>query len=166
MGTGKTSVSHLAAEMLRFGNVDTDELIQKRAGRSISDIFLAEGEARFRQYESTVIRELECYRHTVISTGGGIGANPEHLASLKRHALTVCLWASPERIWERVKGQSHRPLLQNDDPLGAIRTMLSQREQVYRQADVLVNTEMRPIREVAFQVVHHFRAALRAAASE
>ena len=71
----------------------------------------------------------------------------------------VCLWASPETIWERVRGHVHRPLLNEADPLAKIRQLLAEREPYYRQADVLVNTEMRSVREVAQQVIHQFHMA-------
>jgi shikimate kinase len=83
-------------------------------------------------------------------------ADEANLASLKTHALVVCLWASPEAIWERTRGHDHRPLLNDPDPLARIRSLLAEREPYYRQADVLVNTELRSIREVAQQVVHQF----------
>jgi shikimate kinase len=86
-------------------------------------------------------------------------ADPANLASLKTHALVVCLWASPETIWERVRGHDHRPLLNESDPLAKVRELLAARESYYRQADVLVNTEMRSIREVAQHVVHQFHMA-------
>ena len=66
---------------------------------------------------------------------------------------------SPEAIWERVRHQSHRPLLQGPDPLARIRELLNAREPFYRQADVLVNTEMRSVKEVAHHVLHQFHAA-------
>ena len=65
--------------------------------------------------------------------------------------------ASPENIWERVKNQTHRPLLHDPDPQKKIRDLLAAREQFYKQADVLVNTDIRSAREVAQQVVHQFR---------
>ena len=67
--------------------------------------------------------------------------------------------ASPEDIWERVRGQDHRPLLNEPDPLARIRELLGAREPFYRQADVLVNTGMRSVREVALHVVHQFHMA-------
>ena len=85
--------------------------------------------------------------------------DPANLASLKTHALVVCLWASPEAIWERVRGHDHRPLLNEADPLAKIRELLAAREPYYRQADVLVNTEMRSLREVAQHVIHQFHMA-------
>jgi shikimate kinase len=83
--------------------------------------------------------------------------NPKNLASLKSHALVVSLWSSPEKIWERVRHQSHRPLLHDENPQAKIRELLAAREPFYKQADVLLNTELRSIREVAQQVVHQFR---------
>jgi shikimate kinase len=87
--------------------------------------------------------------------------NPENLAMLKACALVVCLWASPEKIWERVRHQSHRPLLHADDPQKKIRDLLAAREPFYRQADVLVNTGLRSPREVAQQIALQFKLAKR-----
>jgi len=159
MGTGKSSVGQLVAAQLHFQFVDTDELIERRCGKSITSIFADAGEAKFREYERAVVEELNSSRKTVIATGGGLVANPENFASLKTHALVICLWASPETIWERVRHQAHRPLLQSPDPLAKIRELLAQREPYYRQADVLVNTEMRSIKEIVHQVIHQFRSA-------
>jgi shikimate kinase len=160
MGTGKTSVGRLAAEQLHFAYLDTDELIQTHTGRTIADIFKTDGEPAFRELEKKVVAELAGLTKTVISTGGGLPANPENLASLKKHALVVCFWASPEKIWERVKNQSHRPLLENADPQAKIRELLAVREPFYKQADVLMNTEIRTVREMAQQVTHQYRMAV------
>lgn len=159
MGTGKSTVGHLAAAQLRFEFVDTDELIEARAGKSISAIFATEGEGAFRELEKQVVALLAESERKVIATGGGLAANADNLAGLKTHSLVVCLWASAEVIWERVRHQTHRPLLQAPDPLGRLRELLAQREPFYRQADVLMNTGLRPAREVAQQVVHHFHLA-------
>jgi shikimate kinase len=160
MGTGKTSVGRLAAEQLHFEYLDTDDLIQTHTGRTIADIFKTDGEAAFRALEKKVAAELANRSKTVISTGGGLPASAENLASLKTHALTVCLWASPEKIWERVRNQSHRPLLHDPDPQKKIRELLAVREPFYKQADVLMNTDIRTVREMAQQVAHQFRIAV------
>lgn len=159
MGTGKSAVGRLVATQLHFEFVDTDDLIEFRAGVSIAEIFSRHGEAAFREIERKVVAELASLRRTVIATGGGMAANEENLNSLKKHALVVCLWASPEVIWERVREQTHRPLLQNADPQAHIRGLLAQREPFYRQADVLVNTEKRSIKEVAQHAMHQFHLA-------
>jgi shikimate kinase len=156
MGTGKSSVGRMIADQLHFNFVDTDELIEVRAGKSISAIFSEDGEAAFRKMEAVVVAELASRKRTVISTGGGVAAGPGNLDHLREHALVVCLWASPEKIWERVRGQTHRPLLREADPLAKIRELLAVREPFYKQADVLLNTELRSVREVVQQVLHQF----------
>jgi shikimate kinase len=161
MGTGKSSVGRLAAEHLRFAFVDTDELIENEVGQSVADIFAQRGEAAFRQYEQMVLSSLCARRDTVIATGGGLVVNPANLASLKSHALVVCLWASPETIWERVRAQTHRPLLQAPDPQARIRALLEERAPAYRQADVLIHTGFRSPKEAAQQVLHQFHLARR-----
>ena len=147
------------ADSLHFTFLDTDDVIIARAGKSIADIFAESGEPAFREFERRLVEELARRTKTVIATGGGLPANEANLASLKSHSLVVCLWASPEKIWERVRSQSHRPLLNETDPQAKIRSLLAVREPFYRQADVLVNTEMRSLREVAQQVTHQFHAA-------
>ena len=161
MGTGKTSVGRLVAEQLRFEFLDTDELIQAHTGRTIADIFAHDGEPAFRALERKVVEEISARKHTVISTGGGLPTNTENLAALKTHALVVCLWSSPGKIWERVRNQSHRPLLHDPDPQKKISELLAERAPFYRQADVLINTDLRSAREVATQVVLQFKLATR-----
>jgi shikimate kinase len=159
MGTGKSSVGRLAAEMLHFTFLDTDHVIESWAAKPITDIFEQDGEPAFRRWEQRLVEDLTRRTKTVVATGGGLPVFEGNLASLKTHALVVCLWASPETIWERVREHTHRPLLNEPDPLSRIRHLLSEREAFYRQADVLVNTEMRSPREVAAQVVHQFHMA-------
>jgi shikimate kinase len=161
MGTGKTSVGWVVAENLHFEFLDTDEMIQARTGRTIADIFATDGEAAFRALERQLVAELATREKTVISTGGGLPTNPENLAALKEHALVVCLWSSPEKIWERVRHQSHRPLLHDPDPQKKIRDLLAVREPFYKQADVLINTDLRSAREVAQQIELQFKLATR-----
>jgi shikimate kinase len=113
----------------------------------------------FRALERDVVAGLALRTRTVISTGGGLPAHAGNLASLKGHALVACLWASPDKIWERVRNQSHRPLLHDPDPQRRIQDLLELRAPFYRQADVLINTDSRSAREVAQQIVLQFRLA-------
>ena len=161
MGTGKTTVGRLVAEQLGFEFLDTDELIQSRTGRTIADIFAKEGEPAFRALEKQIVQELSTREKTVISTGGGLPTSPDNLDDLKSFALVICLWASPEKIWERVRHQSHRPLLHDADPQKKIRELLAVREPFYKQADVLINTDLRSVREATQQIVLQFKLATR-----
>jgi shikimate kinase len=159
MGTGKTTVGRLVAEQLKFELLDTDFLIEQRTGKKITEIFAQNGEPAFRQLEAQLINELATRINTVISTGGGLPTHPANLDNLKKHSLVICLWATPEGIYERVREQTHRPLLNDPNPLGKIRTLLSAREKFYKQADVLINSDLRSAREVAQQVINQFRLA-------
>lgn len=159
MGTGKSCVGRVVADALHFTFLDTDHVIEARAGKTITEIFAQEGEPAFREWEQRVVEELGRRTKTVIATGGGLPVNPLNLERLKSHALVVCLWASPETIFERVRDHAHRPLLNEPDPLAKIRQLLEMRQPHYRQADVLVSTEVRSLREVAAQIVHQFHLA-------
>lgn len=161
MGTGKSSVGRLAAEALRFSFVDTDELVEAQSGLSVEQIFEQQGEPAFRQLEKQVVESLGQRQKTVIAAGGGLVIDPANLASLKTHALVVCLWASPEMIWERVRAQTHRPLLKTGDPLAKIRELFARRDPLYRQADVLIQTCYRSPEKVAQQVLLQFQLAQR-----
>src|SRR5690349_192557 len=85
MGTGKSSVGRIVAAQLHFELIDTDEHIEKRAGKPISRIFAEDGEPAFREIERVFVSEMAGWRHKVISTGGGLGADEANLASLKQH---------------------------------------------------------------------------------
>lgn len=159
MGAGKSSVGRIVAEQLGFEFVDTDEMIETRTGKSITQIFAQDGEAHFRDLEYAVIEQLSQSSNLVISTGGGLPTRQANIDSLKTHALVVCLWCSAERIWERVRTQAHRPLLQTPDPQAKIRELLAARAPFYRQADVLLNTENRSQRQVCQQVIQQFQLA-------
>ena len=159
MGAGKSSVGRIVAEQIDFGFVDTDELIEARSGKTITQIFAQDGEAQFRELERMTVEQLCDRSDLVISTGGGLPTQHANMESLKTHALVVCLWCSADKIWERVRHQSHRPLLQTPDPEAKIRELLAARAPFYRQADVLLNTDNRSQRQVVQQVVQQFKSA-------
>lgn len=156
MGTGKTTIGRMLAAHLGYDFLDTDHWIEAAAGKSIPDIFAQSGEAHFRALEQQILAELARRQHTVIATGGGLPCHADNLERLRQHAYLVCLWASPETIYERVQHNSHRPLLQHPDPLARIRELLALREPFYRQADLLITSEGRPSREVMQHILHEF----------
>lgn len=161
MGAGKSSVALLVARRLGFQVMDTDKMIEDEAGKTVEQIFAEEGESAFREWERKTVKALTQLSQTIISTGGGLVVDPANLQSLRRHSLVICLWASPETIWERVRHQKHRPLLKGPNPLETIRRLLASREKFYRQADALVNTDGRSTRQVAHQVLYHYQLAAR-----
>jgi shikimate kinase len=156
MGAGKSTVGRRVARQLDLEFVDTDDEIERQTGRRVSEIFAGEGETVFRALERELVRNLVAGQGRVIATGGGLVCQPGNMDLLKSSCLVVCLWASPDTIWERVRQQTHRPLLRVPDPRAEIARLLAAREPHYREADVLVNSGLRSLRDVALQVAHHF----------
>jgi shikimate kinase len=160
MGVGKTTIGRVLAHRLQFELIDTDHRIEGEQGKQIKEIFAAEGESAFRNYESELVKNLESVVDTVISAGGGLVIDPANVESLKTHALIICLWASPKSIFERVKTQSHRPLIAKSNPEETVKQLLAERAPIYRNAaDVLISTDLRSVPEVVTHVERQFQLA-------
>ena len=141
MGSGKTTVGRRVAASLGFEFVDTDDRVVEMAGKPITQIFADQGEAHFRKLESAALKEVLQREHCVVATGGGIVTIPENVALLQEGGYTVWLHAPVDEIFERVSRNRERPLLQTEDPLATIQTLLSKREPLYRStADFEVDT--------------------------
>lgn len=140
MGTGKTTVGRLLAERLGYTFVDADDEIEREQGVSITHIFSELGEAHFRDLETDMLKRLSARENLVISAGGGAVIRAENVESLKKGGPVVCLAATPEEIYDRVRHSTHRPLLKVDDPLGRIRELMELRRKFYSRADYKVDT--------------------------
>src|SRR5438874_7053483 len=135
MGTGKSVVGQRLADRLGRQYVDTDDRLTLDAGRSIPEVFEAEGEAGFRDRETAVLKALVGITGTVLATGGGILGRPENLALLRGLGPLVCLTARPEIILERTQPWESRPMLARaTDPRAAVERLLAERAPQYGQA--------------------------------
>jgi shikimate kinase/3-dehydroquinate synthase len=141
MGVGKSAVGRRLADALGWKLLDTDELIESRAGKAISRIFAEEGEAAFRLMEAEVARELIGLDRQVIATGGGMIVAQTNLRALEAAGAVVQLEASPETIWERVRQATHRPLLDKPDPQGEIQRLLAARAEAYGRVRIKIQTD-------------------------
>lgn len=141
MGTGKSATGRVLAERLGRTLLDMDTEIERREGRTIPNIFRDSGEPHFRALERALVRELAGRSDVVISAGGGIVLNPDNMADLEAAGLVVCLEASPECILERVRHETHRPLLQGADRLERIRALLDTRRPMYERVRFRIHTD-------------------------
>ncbi len=133
MGTGKTTLGRLVAEKVGVPFVDLDDVIVQKVGLSIPEIFEKYGEAGFRAWESAVCAEVAADpRVMVVATGGGALLNPTNRQAFEKD-IVICLFASPETIYERLKDQTDRPLLQVENPQERIAELLNQREPIYHR---------------------------------
>lgn len=151
MGSGKTSVGVKLSYRLKMPVEDTDKLLERREGRRISDIFAQSGEAYFREKETELLRELSEKQQgpRIYSVGGGTPVNPENRALLKRMGTVVWLRIKPETVYERLKDDTTRPLLQCDDPLGRIRDLITARSGAYEAcADIIVDVDDLEMEEI------------------
>jgi len=142
MGVGKSAVGRILAEKRGLSFVDLDEEIVRTTGRSIESIFQEDGEERFREIERTLTEEYSALDGQVIACGGGTVIDPENLENLRRSSRMVLLTAEPEVILERVETEGDvRPLLNVEDRLGKIRSLLSKRWPSYIEAaDIIIDT--------------------------
>jgi len=153
MGTGKSTVGRAAAQRLGFAFLDSDHEIERLQGRSIPEIFAAEGEPAFRAMERAFVAGGHPPARTVVACGGGLVVQPGLPALLAERGVTICLHASIATILERTGRQPGRPLLNVPDPEGRVRALLAEREPIYRSVGTLVLTDARPLRDVVAHVV-------------
>jgi shikimate kinase len=140
MGTGKSEVGKLLAKRLQREFLDSDVLIERAAGQPIARIFAERGEPHFRELEKQVIRQVCQEQGAVIATGGGAIVNTDNASCLKESGTVICLTASPEVIVQRLQDNNDRPLLQGEEPLTKIRSLLTDRAEAYARADVVIDT--------------------------
>lgn len=152
MGVGKTSVGTRLARDLGYVFVDTDELIEADQKMTITDIFAQKGEPYFRDVEARIIGQVLAGEGKVVSTGGGAVIREENRAAFRKGGLTVCLTARPQVIYDRVKHEAHRPLLQVPDPKAKITELLGSRERFYREADLVIDTSDRPVEDIITEI--------------
>ncbi|MGE5593298.1 MAG: 3-dehydroquinate synthase [Betaproteobacteria bacterium] len=158
MGVGKSSVGGHLAALLGMAHLDTDALIEAETGATISEIFGARGEARFRHLEARAIRRASRLNDTVISVGGGALMDQRNVDVLKRAGILVWLRATPESVLARLRAEGEcniatRPLLAGRADLEHVRSLMKAREDGYRQADLAVDTDGKRPDEIAREIV-------------
>jgi shikimate kinase len=156
-GTGKSTVARLLAERLGWAWIDADDEIERRAGRTIREIFAIGGEVAFRGWESQVVEDLSRRRHSVVALGGGAVLRHENRAWI-REGWVVWLTAPAETVLARVAADpataSRRPNLTVSGGLAEIQQLLIVREPLYREcADCVVNTVDKTPEQVTGEIV-------------
>lgn len=133
MGAGKSTIGRSLAAKIGFDFLDTDLVIEEKTGADIAWIFDVEGESGFRDRESQILRELAAAKRRVLATGGGIIVREENRDFLKDQEVVVYLKASIAQLIARTSKDKKRPLLQVENPVEKIKSLVAEREPFYQE---------------------------------
>lgn len=139
MGTGKSTIARVLHQRLGYPVVEMDQVLEKRAGKTISRVFEEDGEQAFRDMESGFLSELDHpgISRQIISTGGGVVIRPENRQRLAKLGYVVWLKVPMRSILARTSQSKHRPLLQTGNPEERIRALMEEREPMYEEVSHL-----------------------------
>lgn len=140
MGAGKTAVGRQMASRLGLPFVDSDGEIETSSGMTISEIFSRLGEPDFREMETATLSKFLSGDPLVMSVGGGAFIRKVNRRLIRQHGTSVWLKPSLETVWERVRNNRKRPLIQVEDPRAELSRLLRERNPVYAKADIRVHT--------------------------
>jgi shikimate kinase len=167
MGVGKSSIGRRLGARLGIPFVDADAEIERAAGMSISDMFARHGEASFRSGEARVIARLLNSGPQVLATGGGAVMNAATRALIQQRGVSIWLSAEFDLLLRRIsKRKGERPLLQTEDPAATLRELLAEREPIYAQADLTVQSRDVPHDAVVAEILERLAGFLGVVAPE
>lgn len=157
-GSGKTTVASALAQRLAWPWIDADAELERRAGKTIKQIFADRGEAAFRDLESVVLADLVKLDRHIVALGGGVVLRESNRRLLAGRGKVVWLQASPEVLEARISGDAttaeRRPNLTGQGGLAEIRSLLAERTPIYTScADLTINAESQPAVEIAGQII-------------
>jgi shikimate kinase len=159
MGTGKTSVGMQLAKDLGYAFVDIDKLIETDQNLSVTSLFSKFGEPYFREVEAEIIQQVMMGEGQVVSTGGGAVILDANREAFKKGGYVICLTASTDVIFDRIKQETHRPLLQTADPKAKIQELLASRAKFYAQADACIDTSDKSVDDIIKAIKEKIRYA-------
>jgi len=143
-GSGKSSVGRQLARRLDWTFVDADTEIERQVGCTIREFFERHGEAAFREVEQSTLAGLLGRERLVLATGGGAVTREANRRALSSRAVVVYLRSSPEELMRRLRHDTHRPLLQVNDPMRKLRDLFHERDPLYRECARFVIETGRP----------------------
>ncbi len=157
MGSGKSTVGRVLAERLGRPFMDTDEIVQRETGRTITELFASVGERDFREHEAAAVRWVSALRGQVIAVGGGAVLDPRNVTQLRATGDMVLLTAPPDVLRVRLEGAgvASRPLLEGEPDLAArLAALGEERADAYKAAAATsVDTTGRGPEDVAEEIL-------------
>jgi shikimate kinase len=158
MGAGKTTIGKQLAKALKLPFYDSDKAIEESTGVDISTIFEFEGEEGFRDREQKMIQKLTQLQGIVLATGGGAILREENRNSLKDNGYVVYLQCSVDRILERTRRDTQRPLLRTDNPRERLQQLFEQRQPLYLScSDFKIDTGVLKSKTVVSRILEEYK---------
>jgi len=155
MACGKSSVGRRLSQALDLDFLDTDELIEQKAGTTVSDIFATQGESAFRAMETECLKDLldRDVSPFVLSVGGGLPIREENRRLLPQLGKVIYLKVSADTVFMRVRNDKTRPLLQTANPRGRIMDLMSARKCFYEDAaDYILEADDKSFEEIIEEI--------------
>lgn len=155
MGSGKTTFGKWISRNYGYDFYDTDEYIEKEHKTTINEIFAKSGEQAFRDMETETIKKYaETLNKCVISVGGGLPLREVNRALLKKTGVVVYLRASEEELCRRLRKDTTRPLLKGGNISEKIHKLMSEREDIYKEAaDIEIITEGKSFEDMYKEII-------------
>lgn len=158
MGSGKSKVGRRLAYRFRIPFMDTDKQIEAEQGKSISKIFKESGENYFRGLETNCLKALLWEEEEqIISTGGGLVVKKENREFLNMLGTVIYLKVSPMTVYERLRKDTTRPLLQGEGQFEKITRMMAQRSPYYEAtADFIIDADGKSVEDITEEICNLF----------
>lgn len=147
MGCGKSAIGKRLSYYLRMPYYDMDREIERQQGMSIPDIFEKYGEEHFRQLETEFLRNFRD-EACIIATGGGVAMNEENRKIMRRTGLVFFLDANFDEIYERIKNDSKRPIVQRSTKEELKQLYYNRRKYYYKACHIRVFTQGKSMRKI------------------
>ena len=162
MGAGKSSIGKRLAAALELPFHDADIEIERAAGMTIEEMFRLHGEAYFRDGEERVIKRILQGGSQVLATGGGAVISPQTRAEIANSGVSIWLNAPIDLLLLRVSRRDNRPLLKTENPRAVLARLLSEREPLYREANLVFQSRDAPHDMIVEEILSMIEAYLAA----
>ncbi len=158
MATGKTTIGKALIKHLdkEYKFIEMDQQISQKTGKSIPEIFIEEGEEKFREYEFSVCEKLSKFNKVIISCGGGVVLNTKNIENLKKNCHIVLLNATEDEIYKRSlkNGKQTRPIIDKEDLKKEIEKIFSFRKPYYEAAaEIIINTTNETVENIVREII-------------
>ena len=141
MGSGKSIIGSKFAKIINYNFLDTDNLIVKKTGKSISQIFSESGESYFRELEEKYISKLLFRENYVFSLGGGVMNNLKLRKIIKKNSFNIYLKVNNNALIKRLANAKTRPLIKNTNIEKKLNELIKNREDFYKKADLIIKND-------------------------